>query len=98
MIRWYMADRGLGALEPKDEAVVRHVSACPACAARYDLVCADLDDAALAAVESADALFSADHLVQQRERVLRRLDATGAKVLAFPASEPAGRSAASANR
>jgi hypothetical protein len=87
LVRWYMADRGLGALDPKDETVVRHVSGCARCAARYEHVCTDLDAAATAAVEAADAAFTPERLLAQRERILRRIDTAGARVLPFPAAD-----------
>jgi hypothetical protein len=90
-----MADRGLEALEPTDEAVVRHVSGCAHCAARYDAICCDLDGAAMASAEKADAAFTPERLMLQRERILRRLDSQGAKVLAFPAADVAGGSPSS---
>lgn len=87
LVRWYMADRGLDALEPNDESVVRHVSDCAPCAARYAAVCQDLDAAADLALEGADAAFSPEMLLLQRERILRRVESQGAKVLAFPAAD-----------
>jgi len=90
LIRWYVADRGMGALERRDEGIVRHLAACPSCAARYARVCEDLDGAAVAAVEAADAAFTPDRLVQQRERILRRIESQSARVLAFPAHEARG--------
>jgi len=35
LIRRYLADRGLAALEASDEAPLRHLAHCPACEARY---------------------------------------------------------------
>lgn len=87
LVRWYMADRGLGALEPTDETVVRHVSGCVRCAARYHSVCTNLDATAAEAVAAADAAFPPDRLLLQRERILRRLDAAGARVLPFPTGD-----------
>jgi hypothetical protein len=96
LVRWYMADRGLGALDPKDESVVRHVSGCVRCTSRYESVSASLDDAAKAAVEAADATFTPERLHAQRERIMRRLDTAGARVLPFPAADAAsGRPASS---
>lgn len=85
-----MADRGLEALEPTDEAVVRHVGGCASCAARFDAICRDLDGAAVVSAEAADAAFTPERLLLQRERILRRLDSQGAKVLAFPAADAPG--------
>ncbi len=89
LVRWYMADRGLGALDPKDEPVVRHVSSCARCSARYASVCTDLDEAGQAASDAADRVFTPERLLAQRERIMRRLDTAGARVLAFPAADPA---------
>lgn len=86
-----MADRGLDALRPKDARVVRHVSTCGPCARRYAAVCDALDAAAEASVEAADELFPAERLLNQRERILRRLEGAGARVLPFPAAEADGR-------
>lgn len=87
LVRRYMADRGLDALKPEDARVVRHVDQCAACARRYASVCLQLDAAAAAAVETADAVFTAERLVAQRERIMRRLDGAGARVLTFPAAD-----------
>lgn len=95
LIRWYMADRGLDALEPADESVVRHVSGCAPCAARFEAVCLDLDAAADVAVDAANAAFTPERLLVQRERILRRIDSQGAKVLSFPAADAATRHSAS---
>jgi hypothetical protein len=92
LIRWYLADRGLEALDARDQAVVRHVANCAACASRYERLFLDLDGAADAAVEAADAAFTPEHLMLQRERILRRIDSQSARVLAFPAQEAPGRS------
>lgn len=95
LVRWYMADRGLEALEPADEAVVRHVSGCASCAGRYDAIVRDLDEAAAVSAEAADAAFSPERLMAQRDRILRRLDTQSAKVLAFPVTDMPGGPASS---
>lgn len=91
LIRWYLAERGLDALDSHDEAVVRHVASCPACQAEYNTLCVTLDEAADDTRHVADAVFSPEHLVQQRERILRRIEGHGARVLSFPAHEAAAR-------
>ncbi|MDO8834412.1 MAG: hypothetical protein Q7V01_02400 [Vicinamibacterales bacterium] len=95
LVRWYMADRGLEALEPADEAVVRHVGGCTSCAGRYDAICRDLDAAAAVSADAADAAFTPERLMLQRDRILRRLDTQGARVLAFPVADVTGGSAPS---
>jgi hypothetical protein len=95
LVRWYMAEHGFEALAATDEAVVRHVSDCTHCTVRYETLCSGLADLAAVAVEDADAAFSAEDLRMQRERILRRIDTQGARVLAFPAPEPVSRHASS---
>ena len=84
LVRRYMADRGMDAMSPADESVVRHVASCAPCAGRYDRLSAQLDAAARETREAADRAFSAERLVAQRERILRRIDGAGARVIAFP--------------
>ncbi len=91
LLRRYMADRGLDALMPGDERVVRHVDACAACHGRYDVLCRSLDGASQASMEAADEAFTPERLLRQRERILRRLDATGGRVIAFPAADAGAR-------
>jgi hypothetical protein len=96
LVRWYMADHGFEALAADDEGIVRHVSDCARCAARYEALCLDLTGAARVSVEGADAAFPAERLVAQREHILRRIDTQGARVLPFPAADLGARRAASA--
>lgn len=91
LIRRYMADRGIEALLPEDARVVRHVASCGACGRRYAHLAADLDDAGRLSAGTADAAFTAEHLAHQRERILRRIDQHGARVLPFPAADLGGR-------
>ena len=88
LIRRYLADRGLEALEARDEALLRHLVQCPDCEARYVALQAAFDESRGAAIAGADEACSAGRLATQRDRILHRIDAQfeGARVLAFPAS------------
>ncbi len=90
LIRRYLADRGLDALDARDEPAVRHLVDCQACARRYDMLGAELDATASLIEARADREFSGEHLTRQRERILRKIAAQTAvgRVLAFPAAEP----------
>ena len=96
LIRRYLADRGLAALDASDEAPLRHLAHCPACEARYDALRDSLDETREAAIATAEAVCTDDRLEHQRERILRRIDAmqSGAKVLPFPAAVQNGHAAA----
>jgi hypothetical protein len=96
LIRRYLADRGLAALDAHDEAPVRHLAHCAACEARYQALRAGFEDTREAAAADADAACTEDRLARQRERILRRIDALqfGPKVLPFPASTPQAHGAA----
>lgn len=87
LIRRYLADRGLEALEPRDEAVVRHLGRCAACDARYTEVRAAFDGAREAALDEAEAACTPERLDRQRERILRQIDGLSGntRVLPFPA-------------
>jgi hypothetical protein len=89
-----MADRGFDALQPEDERVVRHVETCGPCGARYQTLTTNLDEAAVASLDAADAVFTEARLVHQRERIMRRIDVHGARVLPFPVAELGARRAA----
>jgi hypothetical protein len=91
LVRRYMADRGFDALQPEDERVVRHVETCASCGVRYQAVRTHLDGAAVASLYAADAVFTEERLARQRERIMRRIDVHGARVLPFPAAEPEAR-------
>ena len=96
LIRRYLADRGLAALDASDEAPLRHLAHCPACEARYRAVRAAFDETREAAIADAEAACSADRMERQRERILRRVDAlqSGPRVLPFPAAGQNGHAAA----
>jgi hypothetical protein len=87
LIRRYLADRGLAALDANDEAPVRHLAHCASCKARYQALHSAYEEARLAALSQAEAACSEDLLARQRERILRRVDAlqSGPRVLPFPA-------------
>jgi hypothetical protein len=63
-----------------------HMDACQDCRARYDELAHALELVREDAVRDADAVFTADRLNEQRDRVLRRLERQGhpADVLRFP--------------
>ena len=96
LIRRYLADRGLAALDASDEAPLRHLAHCPACEARYRAVRGAFDETREAAIADAEAACSADLMERQRERILRRVDAlqSGPRVLPFPAAGQNGHAAA----
>jgi hypothetical protein len=96
LIRRYLADRGLAALDASDEAPLRHLAHCPACDARYRAVRAAFDETREAAIADAEAACSADRMERQRERILRRVGAlqSGPRVLPFPAAGQNGHAAA----
>lgn len=89
LIRRYLADRSLDALDARDEPAVRHLVDCQACARRYDLLGAELDATATLIEARADQEFSGEHLTRQRERILRKIasQTSVGRVLAFPAAE-----------
>jgi hypothetical protein len=93
LIRRYMADRGLAALEADDEALLRHLVQCASCEARYVGLQRTLDDVRDSASEDADARCTPDLLSAQRDRILRRVDAQyhGPRVIAFPTAGTAGK-------
>jgi hypothetical protein len=95
LIRRYLADRGLEALEARDEAVVRHLALCEACGARYAALQSAFDETRRAVSEDALAVCSPERMARQRERILRQIDnlSEGPRVLPFPAAAPAARGA-----
>jgi hypothetical protein len=93
LVRYYMAERGFDALDSRDEPLVRHVAGCAPCAARFAALCNSLDSTATAVVDQADAAFPADRLREQRERIMRRLDSSGGRVIPFPATDKTARPA-----
>ena len=94
LIRRYLADRGLAALEANDETLLRHLVQCAACESRYVALQNAFDEARQAAVDEASAVCSSDRMERQRERILRRIEAqyAGPRVLPFPAAGPYGQS------
>ena len=88
LIRRYLADRGLEALESNDEALLRHLVQCSSCEARYGALQVAFEQARDAAVEDAEMACSPDRMAHQRDRILRRIDAqqSGPRVLPFPAA------------
>ncbi|MFO7694326.1 MAG: hypothetical protein R6V57_14660 [Vicinamibacterales bacterium] len=95
LIRRYLADRGLAALEAGDDSPLRHLAHCPACEARYEALRAGFDESREAAIADAEAACTPDRMERQRDRILRRIDAlqTGPRVLAFPAAAQNGQAA-----
>jgi len=95
LIRRYLADRGLAALEAGDEGPLRHLAHCPACEARYEALRTGFDESREAAISDADAACTPDRMEHQRDRILRRIDAlqTGPRVLPFPAAAKSGQAA-----
>jgi len=87
LIRRYLADRGLEALEAKDEALLRHLVQCSPCEARYVALQVAFDQARDAVVADAEAACSPDRMAHQRDRILHRVAAqyAGPRVLPFPA-------------
>lgn len=87
LIRRYLAERGLAALDANDEAPVRHLAHCASCESRYQALHSAYEEARAAALAEAGAACSEDLLARQRERILRRVDAlqSGPRVLPFPA-------------
>jgi hypothetical protein len=94
LVRRYMADRGFDALQPEDERVVRHVETCAPCGVRYHVMKTHLDGTAVASLDAADAVFTEERLAHQHERIMRRIDVHGARVLPFPVAEPDARASA----
>ena len=92
LIRRYLADRGLAALDAGDEAPLRHLAHCTACEARYEALRASFDETREAAIADVEAACTTDRMEHQRERIMRRIDAlqSGPKVLPFPATVQSG--------
>ena len=64
----------------------RHLATCRHCRSRFEDLGRVLDQMRDTAVHEADAIFTAERLHDQRERILRRIDRHGhpAEVVAFP--------------
>lgn len=86
LIRRYLAERGLEALETSDEDGLRHLVRCASCEARYVAMQRAFDDARETVVERADGALSPEQFTEQHARVMRRIDAqvSGPRVLPFP--------------
>jgi hypothetical protein len=95
LIRRYLADRGLAALDASDEGPLRHLAHCASCEARYHALRISFDETREVALAGAEAACSADRMERQRERILRRIDAlqSGPRVLPFPAAGQNGHAA-----
>jgi hypothetical protein len=93
LIRRYLADRGLEALEAKDETLLRHLAQCSPCEARYVALQVAFNEARDAADADAESACSPDRMAHQRDRILRRVEAqyAGPRVLAFPATGQSAR-------
>jgi hypothetical protein len=65
-----------------------HLDRCELCAERADAIGRWMDDVQHDAMESADAVFTPDHLAAQQSQILRRLEQVDspARVIAFPAA------------
>ena len=86
LIRRYLAERGLEALDASDEEGLRHLVRCASCDARYVAMQRAFEDAREAVADRADAAVTPELLAEQHARILRRVDAHyyGPRVLAFP--------------
>ena len=83
LIECYLADR-IG--EPVDPPSADHLADCEACAARYAELTGFLAELRTEADLETDAIFTADHLRQQQEQILRRIEhlSHSARVISFP--------------
>ncbi len=70
-----------------------HLDRCELCAERADAVGRWMDEVQHDAMESADAVFTPEHLAAQQSQILRRLEQLDnpARVIAFPAAGRADR-------
>ena len=86
LIRRYLAERGLEALDASDEAGLRHLVRCESCDARYVAMQRAFEETREAVIDRADATFTPERLAEQRARILRRIDTqySGPRVLPFP--------------
>jgi hypothetical protein len=93
LIRRYLADRGLEALDADDEALLRHLVECPACEDRYVALQVAFDQARDEVLADAAVACSPDRMAHQRDRILRRVEAqyAGPRVLPFPAAGQSAR-------
>jgi hypothetical protein len=72
-----------------------HLDRCDVCAERALAVSRWMDEVQLDATETADAVFTPEHLATQQSQILRRLEQldSPARVIAFPAAGRTGREA-----
>ena len=79
----YLADRGG---QPLDPPAAEHLADCDACGARYVDLVAFFNGLRAEAAAEADEIFTADHLRQQQEHILRRIEHLNhsARVISFP--------------
>jgi hypothetical protein len=83
LIGCYFADRSG---EPLDPPSAEHLADCDECGARYAELVGFLSELRTEADAESDAIFSADHLRQQQEQILRRIEhlSRSARVISFP--------------
>jgi hypothetical protein len=83
LIECYLADRSG---EPVDPPSADHLADCDACAARYAELAGFLTELRTEADLETDAIFTADHLRQQQDQILRRIEhlSHSARVISFP--------------
>ena len=74
-----------------------HLDRCDLCAERALAISRWMDEVQLDATETADAVFTSEHLAAQQSQILRRLEQldSPARVIAFPAAGRTGREAGS---
>jgi hypothetical protein len=83
LVECYFAGRRGDALDPP---AADHLADCGACGMRYAELVTFLDDVRTDADAESDAVFTAEHLRQQQEQILRRLEhaSRSARVISFP--------------
>jgi len=83
LIECYFADRSG---EPLDPPSADHLADCETCGARYTELVGFLNHLRTEGDVESDAIFTADHLRQQQEQILRRIEHVNrsARVISFP--------------
>ena len=78
-----LCERSGEALDPR---AAEHLADCPDCHARYVDIATFFDTIAIEGAAEADEIFTADHLQQQHDAVMRKLELAGrpARVISFP--------------